>query len=414
MITQNYMKHKDIRVPYLLTVYGKEEIKAVNDVLKDPTKIASGPRVRDFEQKISKMFGKKFGILLNSGSSANFLAIDTLNLPRGSEVITPVLTFATTVAPLVQLGLVPAFADVVEGTYQINLDQMESLVTKKTKAIMIPSLMGNMADLGKLQAFARKHKLWFIEDSCDVLGAKFAGRPTGTYSDISTTSFYAAHVITTAGAGGLVSFHDGALAKKALIKANWGRESTLFGFYEKSEELKKRFTGDLDGMPYDAKFVFSELGYNFQSTEINAAFGLEQLKRFPQFVARRRKNAKMLLDFFKKYEDFFVMPKAHPKAETFWHAFPLTIRDGAPFTRMEITKFLEEKNIQTRPIFTGNILRQPGFRNIEAKKLTGGYPVADNIMRNGFLIGCNHGLLDPHMKHLINSFEEFFKTLNVR
>ena len=404
------MKNKNIRVPYLLTVYGKEEIRAVNEVLKDPTKIASGPRVRDFEQKISKMFGKKFGIMVNSGSSANLLAVDVLNLPKGSEVITPILTFATTVAPLVQQGLVPAFADVEEGTYQINLNQLESLVSPKTKALMIPSLMGNMADLAKLRDFAKKHKLYFIEDSCDVLGAKFAGRPTGSYSDISTTSFYAAHVITTAGAGGLVAFHDGNLAKRALIKANWGRESTLFGFYEESEELKKRFAGSLEGMDYDAKFVFSELGYNFQSTEINAAFGLEQLKRFPQFVARRKKNAETLMKFFQRYEEFFILPKQHPKAETFWHAFPLTIRHGAPFTRLEITQYLEERNIQTRPIFTGNILRQPAFRNIKAKTLKGGYPVADNIMRNGFLIGCNHGLQDEHIAHLMDSFEQFLKS----
>lgn len=406
-------KNKNIRVPYLLTVYGKEEIKAVNEVLKDPTKIASGPRVREFEQKIAGMFGKKFGIMVNSGSSANFLAVDSLELPRGSEVITPVLTFATTVAPLVQCGLVPAFADVEEDTYQINMNQMEALLSKKTKAIMIPSLMGNMADLSKLRAFAKKHKLWFIEDSCDVLGAKFAGRPTGSYSDISTTSFYAAHVITTAGAGGLVAFHDGALAKRALIKANWGRESTLFGFYEKSEELKKRFTGVLEGMPYDAKFIFSELGYNFQSTEINAAFGLEQLKHFPEFVARRIKNAKTLLKFFKRYEEFFVLPSMNPKADSFWHAFPLTIRKNAPFTRLEITTFLEERNIQTRPIFTGNIMRQPGFRGIKAKTLKGGYPVADHIMRNGFLIGCNHGLGREHIEHLIDTFTEFLKKYSL-
>ena len=305
----------------------------------------------------------------------------------------------------------PAFADVEEGTYQININQMDALLSKKTKALMIPSLMGNMADFSKLRSFSNKHKLRFIEDSCDVLGAKFAGRPTGSYSDISTTSFYAAHVITTAGAGGMVAFHDGKLAKRALIKANWGRESTLFGFYEKSEELKKRFSGTLGAMAYDAKFVFSELGYNFQSTEINAAFGLEQLKRFPEFVARRKHNASALLEFFKKYEEFFILPKQHPKAESCWHAFPLTIRSGAPFTRLEITKYLEERNIQTRPIFTGNILRQPGFRHIKAKVLKKGYPVADHIMRNGFLIGCNHGLGKEHIKHLTDTFTEFLRNI---
>ncbi|OHA18502.1 MAG: NarL family transcriptional regulator [Candidatus Taylorbacteria bacterium RIFCSPHIGHO2_01_FULL_46_22b] len=398
-----------MRVPYALTVYGKEEIRAVNEVLKDPTKLVTGPRVREFEQKIAALFGKKFGIMVNSGSSANVLAVESMELPVGSEVITPVLTFATTVAPIVQKNLVPAFADVEEGTYQINTNQLEELLSPKTKAIMIPSLIGNLPDFSALESFAKKHDLWFVEDSCDTLGARFNKKPTGAYSDISTTSFYASHVITAAAAGGVVAYHDPVLAKRALIKANWGRESTLFGFYEKSEEIQKRFTGMLGDIPYDAKFIFSEIGYNFQVTEINGAFGLEQLKRYPEFARRRKQNFKKLLKFFKQYEHLFVLPVEHPDADTAWLAFPLTIRKGAPFTRLELTKHLEEQNIQTRPIFTGNILRQPAFANITAKKLSGGYPVAENIMRNGFLIGCHHGLTDIHLEYLFDTFADYLK-----
>lgn len=396
-----------MRVPYALTVYGKEEVQAVNEVLKDPTKIVSGPRVREFERQIAELFGKKFGVMVDSGSSANLLAVELMKLPPGSEVVTPMLTFATTLAPLVQKGLVPAFTDVVEGTYQINPDQIPRLISKKAKALMVPSLIGNLPDFVELEDLAKKHKLWFVEDSCDTLGARYAGRPTGHYSDVSTTSFYASHIITTAGNGGLIALHDPELAKRALVMSNWGRESTLFGFYEKSEELHARFKGVLNGEPYDAKFIFSEIGYNFQVTEINGAFGLEQLKRYPEFARRRKDNFKVLMKFFGQYEEHFILPVQDTKADTAWLAFPLTIRRGAPFTRFELTRHLEERNIQTRPIFTGNVLKQPAFSGITAKTLKEGYPVADHIMRGGFLIGCHQGLTNAHIEHLFNALEDF-------
>lgn len=399
-----------MRVPYALTVYGKEEIKAVNKVLSDPTKIVAGPAVKEFEKKISQILGKKYGIMVSSGSAANLLAVDILDIPEGSEVITPILTFATTVAPLVQKKLVPVFVDVIPGTYQIDVNKIESLITKKTKALMIPSLIGNISDMKRLRKIADKHHLWFIEDSCDTLGAKFDGRPSGTYSDITTTSFYASHIITTAGLGGIVCVNDPMLARRALIKANWGRESTLFGVYEKSEELKKRLAGHIDGKVYDAKFLFSEIGYNFQATEINGVFGLEQLKRFPKFTKLRRNAFAELRKFFRQYEQFFVLPEENKGAQNTWLAFPLTIKPKAPFTRTEITTYLEESNIQTRPIFTGNILRQPGFKNIKARQTKGGYPVADYIMHNGFLIGCHQGLSKKHLDYLKATFRKFFEN----
>ena len=196
--------NKKPRVYYAKAVYGKAEIKAVNKVLENPLKIGPGECVKTFERKIAKLFGKNHGVMVNSGSSANMLAVDVLDLPKGSEVITPVLTFATTVAPLVQKSLVPVFVDIEEGTYVVNLDQVEKAITKKTKALMIPSLIGNVPDLDRLRSLAKKHKLYLIEDSADTLGATFAGRPTGEYTDISTTSFYASHVITAAGGGGIV------------------------------------------------------------------------------------------------------------------------------------------------------------------------------------------------------------------
>ena len=340
--------------------------------------------------------------------------METLELPPGSEVITPALTFGTTLAPLVQKGLVPVFADVEPGTYLIDLNQVESLITKKTRALMIPNLIGNIPDMKRLRAIAAKHDLWFIEDSCDVLGGTFAGKPAGHFSDISTTSFYASHIITAAGSGGMACFNDDRLAKRALVMSNWGRDSTLFGIYEQSEEIRKRFKGSLAGRRYDAKFIFSEIGYNFQATELNGAFGLEQLKRLPGFIAKRRKNFEQLRRFLTRYEEFFILPQSHPQAGPIWLAFPLTLRAGAGFTRYDITRFFEERNIQTRPIFTGNVLRQPAFRNIRKRVRRGGYPVADEVMWNSFLFACHQGLSARHLDHIKATFDGFLKDKRTR
>lgn len=396
------------RVAYAAAIYGAPEMRAVQEVFKNPLRLVAGNRVKEFEGKIARLFGKKTGVMVNSGSSANLVAVESLDLPKGSEVITPVLTFSTTVAPLLQKGLVPVFVDVEHGSYVVNSKKLETHITKKTKALMIPSLLGNLPDWHTIARIAKKYNLKVIEDSCDTLRARFAGRPTGVFSDVSTTSFYASHIITAAAGGGMACFNDPALARRAIVISNWGRESTLFGAYEKSEEIKKRFAGRLDGEVYDAKFIFSELGYNLQSTEIHAAFGLEQLKRLPEFINKRRARFAELRKFFKVYERFFILPEQHKKAETTWLAFPLEIREGVPFTRHEITEYLEKSGVQTRPIFTGNILKQPAFARALARSgMTRKYPVADSIMRRGFLIGAHHGLTHAHMRYLKRKFHEF-------
>lgn len=399
-----------LNVSYAAAVYGKEEVRAVLDVLKNPSKIVAGPRVKEFEKRVAKLFGKKYGVMVNSGSSANLTALEALRLPEGSEVITPALTFSTTLAPIIQKHLTPVFADVELGTYIINPSQVDSLVTKKTKALMIPSLIGNIPDMDKLSAIAKKHGLYIIEDSCDTIGSAFGGKSTGVYTDISTTSFYASHIMTAAGGGGMVMFHNPALARRALVASNWGRESTLFGTYEKSEEIKKRFAGVLDGEPYDAKFLFTEIGYNFQPTELQGAFGLVQLSRLPVSARIRRNNFNALYKFFKKYENFFILPKSNEKAKVNWLAFPLTLKKDAGFTRFDITKYLEEHGIQTRPIFTGNVLKQPAFNNLPNKRVSaGGYPNTDYIMKNGFLIGCHHGLKYEQIQYMLGMFDAFLK-----
>ena len=398
-------KSQSIRVPYGLSVHGEEEIKAVVDVLRGNT--ALGPKTEEFEKKIAKLFGKKYGVMVNSGSSANLLALELLNLPAGSEVITPLLTFATTVAPIVQKGLVPGFIDVGPNNYLIDIDKVERAITGKTRALMIPSLLGNIPNMKQLREIADQHRLWFIEDSCDTLGGRYAGKSTGAYSHISTTSFYGSHIINGAGGGGMISVNDPKWREKLIVLRGWGRRSSLFGEKQKSEDLKNRFRGEIAGVPYDEKYTFSEIGYNFLPLELSAAFALVQLKKFPKFAEARRQNFARLLKFFGKFKNLFILPKQTPQTQTTWLAFPLIIKPDAPFTRHAITTFLEKQNIQTRPIFTGNILQQPGFRNILHRLGQDEYPNTELIMRNGFVMGCHHGLVAEQLDYLENKVREF-------
>ena len=352
------------------------------------------------------LFAKRHGIMVNSGSSANYLAIELLGLPKGTEVITPALTFATTVAPIVRAGLIPVFVDAVEATYNIDVDAIERSLSKKTRAVMIPSLIGNLPDWDEIRAIADKHRLMVIEDSADTLGATLRGTSTGTRSDISTTSFYGSHVITAAGNGGMICVNDDALARRALLLRSWGRTSSLF---VESETIENRFNVELDGFAYDAKFVFEELGFNVEPSEISAAFGLVQLDKLEQNIAARERNFAAQLAFFRNYEEWFVLPRQLPGSRTGWLAFPLTVRDGAPFTRREMQIFLEKRNIQTRPVFTGNILRQPAMAGLEYRAVAGGYPVADQVMSGGIMLACHHGLSTEQLEYVHELFRAFAK-----
>ncbi len=396
-----------IRVPYASSVHGKEEIAAVVKVLE--TNTALGENTKEFERKIAKILGKKYGIMVNSGSSANLLAFELLNLEPGSEVITPILTFSTTVAPVIQKQLVPVFVDVDPATYLVNMEQVEKAITPKTKVLMIPSLLGNIPNMEAMARLAKKHKLWFIEDSCDTLGGKYDGKPTGAYSHITTTSFYGSHIINGAGGGGMICVNDPKWVDRLVVMRGWGRRSSLFGEKNNSELLKNRFQTKLNGVPYDNKFIFSEIGYNFLPLEISSAFGLEQLKKLPGFISKRKRNYSFMTNFFKKYTEYFILPEQTPKTSTVWLAFPLIIKDDAPFSRLELVTFLEENHIQTRPIFSGNILKQPAFQNILNRQAVMEFPNTDAIMKRGFLIACHHGLTDMQVKYLTDKFEEFIK-----
>lgn len=396
---------KNLRIPYGQAVHDEAETAAITSVLNEKRTIM-GRETQKFEKSIAKLYSKKYGVMVNSGSSANQLAIEILNLPKGSEVITPLLTFSTTVAPIVKNGLIPVFIDVVQGQYIIDVAKIEKMITKKTKALMIPLLLGNVPDMQRLAQIAKKHNLYFIEDSCDTLGAKFEGRPTGHYSDISTTSFYGSHIITAGGGGGMVMVNRQDWKDRLNVLRGWGRTSSLFA---ESESLDKRYKFKLDGAPYDAKFIFDEIGYNYLPMEMGSAFGNVQLKKLPKFSKTREKNFNRLLNYFKDYQDFFILPLKEKKVDTQWLAFPLTIKKSAPFDRYEIVKFLEGNNIQTRPIFTGNILKQPGFRNIPHKLAIEGYRVTNDVMKRGFVFGSHHGLSSQQIYLLLATFERFFK-----
>ncbi len=397
------MKQTPLRVPYALSVYDEKEIKAVVNVLKEH-RSNMGIETKTFEKKVAAINSKKYGIMVNSGSSANFIAISLLSLPPGSEVITPVLTFSTTVAPLLQHGLKPVFVDVVPGKYIINVDDIEKKITKKTKALMIPLLLGNVPDMKKLRMIANKYKLFLIEDSCDTLGAKINGDPTGKYSDITTTSFFGSHIITAGGNGGMLMVNNPKWADRAKVLRGWGRSSSLFS---ESEDINKRFKYKIGPIDYDAKFIFDEIAYNLLPNEMCSAFGNVQLAKLPKFRKIREENFAELSKFFTKYQKLFVLPIQDKTIKTQWLAYPLTIKSGAGFTRKEITTYLEKNNVQTRPVFTGNILRQPAFKGLASGKEK--FPVTDEIMKNAFVIGCHHGLEKKHIKRLEELFEAFLK-----
>ncbi len=397
-----------MRVNYGQSVHGKEEINAVIKVLKGSTQM--GKNVIKFEKNIKKLFSKKYAVMLNSGSSALLVAFESLSLPRGSEVITPVLTFGTTVSSILKSQLIPKFVDVDRNTYCMNVDQVEKAITKKTKAICAVNLLGNMPDLKRLQKIAKKNKLLLIEDSADTLGAKLNGKYSGSYTDISITSFYGSHIINGAGNGGMVCFNDKELYEKALLLRSWGRSSSLFR--EDSEKIENRFNINIDGIPYDKKFVFESLGYNFEPSEISAAFANIQLKKLNKNLSIRVKNFKQHLKFFREQDRYFETPIEIKSARTGWLAFPIIVKKQKYFNRKDLQIYLEKQNIQTRVVFTGNILRQPGFKHLNKKYKKFKFYEADEVMRRGMLLGCHHGLDQKKIVYIHSCIKRFLKKFN--
>ena len=395
------------KISYAKTVYGKKEIEAVVKCLQESTQM--GKYTSQFEKKIANLFEKKYGLFVNSGSSALYLAIEACKFPKKSEVITPVLTFSTTVGCLVKNDLIPVFIDVGKNDYCIDVKQIEKQINKKTVAILAPNLLGNVCNWIEINKIAKKYDLMVIEDSADTLGATINDEPTGRYSDISITSFYGSHIINCAGNGGALLLNNEKIFKEAKLLRSWGRSSSLYD--ENSEKIENRFNISLDGIDYDSKFVFETIGYNLEGNELGAAFGLQQLKSLSNNIKIRRLNYNKQISFFEKYKDFFINPEETPGVKSGWLAFPILIKPNAPFSRKEFQIFLEKNNIQTRVIFTGNILKQPMSKSFNKKVLKAGYPNADYIMKYGVLLPLHHGMTNKMFKRLQEVIETFLKKL---
>jgi len=393
-----------MKIYYAKAVYDNKEISAVMKVLKNPTTLMNGPAVKEFEKKASNIFGKKYGLMVNSGSSANLLALASFDFKKKSEIITPSLTFATTIAPIYQVGCIPHFIDVQENKYIAKVNQIEKCINKKTVAIMIPNLLGNIAEWKLIYNIAKKYNLKVIEDSADTIGYTYLSRNTGKYSDTVTTSFYGAHLITGAGFGGLVCFNDKKLYDKAKMLREYGRSSATFN---ESSGIKKRFSKNVAGIPYDVKYIFSSMGYNFIPSEISAAFALEQLKKLNSIIKIRIKNFKFLYNFFQQFPSIFRLPIQQNRVKTGWLAYPVFLKKNVGFSRKDLQIHLEKNGIQTRPIFSGNILKQPLMKNRYYKKHKQAHIVSDDVMENGLLIGCHHGLVKKDLNYMVNTCKKF-------
>ncbi len=393
-----------MKIYYAKAVYNNKEIAAVNKTLKNPIALMDGPNVKDFEKRTAKIFGKKYGLMVNSGSSANLLALASFNFKKGSEIITPSLTFSTTIAPIYQIGCIAHFIDVEENKFTAQIKQIEKSINKKTVAIMIPNLLGNIPEWNLINKIARKYKLKIIEDSADTIGYTYNKTNTGKLSDVVTTSFYGAHLITGAGFGGMVCFNDIKLFEKAKMLRAYGRSSAVFN---ESESVKPRFGTKVDGISYDEKYIFSDMGYNFIPSEISAAFGVEQFKKLKKIVQKRIKNFHFLNNFFKKYPSIFRLPKQNKNVRTGWLAYPILLKNNCGISRTDMQVFLETNGIQTRPIFSGNILRQPMMKKATYKKHVESNIVSDDVMKNGLLVGCHHGLERKELLYMISIFKKF-------
>ena len=392
-----------MKISYGKNVYNKEEISAVVRQLNKTTQM--GKSVKSFEKKIAKHFSKKFGLMVNSGSSALTLAMNVLDLKKKDEVITPALNFGTAISSVVLSGATPIFVDVNVDTLQIDVKKIEEKISKNTKALLIPNLIGNIPNWIEIKRIAKRYKLKIIEDSADTLGAKINHVSTGKYSDISITSFYGSHIISCAGNGGMFLTNNKKFYEKAKILRSWGRMSSLL---TDSENINKRLNVKLMGLSYDQKFVFSEPGYNFEPSEIGAAFGNIQLQKFEKFSILRNKNFNLHYNFFKNYPNLFILPKILKKIKTNFLAYPIIIKENKNFNKKDLQIFLENKKIQTRPIFSGNALRHPAFKNLISKiNKVNSFKNSDYIMKNGILIGCHHGLTSREINFIHAQIKNF-------
>ena len=400
------------KVPYAGRVYDDEELRlGVDSILQ--FWLTAGPFANQFETQMRDYFGAKAAYLVNSGSSANLLMIATLLSPqiedglrRGDEVITPAVTFPTTLTPLVQNGLIPVFVDCKPGVYDVDVAQIEAAIGPKTRAIFVPHTVGLPCDLDALVAIAEKHNLWFLEDGCDALGSTWDGKLVGTFGAMSSISFYPAHHMTL-GEGGMVFVNKGGVRKTCLSVRDWGRDCWCETGV--SDTCGKRFGWQLGGLPfgYDHKYIYSNLGYNLKVSEMQAAVGCAQFKKLPSFIAARRTNAAFYLERLKAHTEHLVLPVVLPKADPSWFCFPITLKPH--IDRRKFIAYLEEAKIETRLVFAGNVLKQPGFEDIP-RRVHGELTGTDTIMNQTLFIGVYPGLTSEMREFVAERIAQFFKT----
>lgn len=402
-------------VRYAGRIFDAEEMKAAVNASLDFW-LTSGRYSEEFESAFSEFVGVENSLLANSGSSANLLAFSALTSPAlegrelkpGDEVIAVAAGFPTTVNPIIQNRCVPVFVDVELGTYNVSVKQVEAAISDKTRAVFLAHTLGNPYDARALAEIARKRNLWLIEDCCDALGSRLGGTPVGTFGHIATCSFYPAHHITM-GEGGIVFTNDDTLARIARSFRDWGRDCYCQG--GENNTCGKRFTGQYGQLPkgYDHKYVYSHIGYNLKPTDIQAAIGVEQLKKLPGFIARRKKNFALWDEGFSKLEELFIRPRATPDADPAWFAYPVSVREGVGFSRTELTDYLAANLVETRNMFGGNILKQPAYGAIE-KRVSGDLRNTDFIMTNTFFLGTFPGIDAQRIEYCMKKITEFARS----
>lgn len=375
--------------------------------------LTTGRFAEKFEHEFARFLGLHHAILVNSGSSANLLALACLTSPKlggrrlrpGDEVVTVAAAFPTTVNPIVQNRLIPVFVDVEIPTYSVKVSQLESAISKRTRAVIFAHTLGNPFDLSTVTSFVKKYNLWFVEDCCDAVGSTYQGRHIGTFGDLATVSFYPAHHITM-GEGGCVLTDRPLLKNLVQSFRDWGRDCWCEP--GKQNTCGKRFEWQLGELPggYDHKYIYSHIGYNLKLTDMQAAVGVAQLQKLPGFIQARRRNFAALYEGLKPYEDFFILPQATPGAEPSWFGFPITVREDAPFKRNDLVQFLESRKIGTRLLFGGNLLCQPAYQDVPYRTV-GSLENTNCVMKNTFWIGVFPGITGQMIDYTLETFATF-------
>jgi CDP-4-dehydro-6-deoxyglucose reductase, E1 len=399
-------------VPVSGKVFGAEEVQHVVEAGLDFW-LTAGRFAIEFERRFARVMQARHAMLVNSGSSANLVALSSLTSPSlgddrlkaGDEVITVAAGFPTTVNPIIQNGLVPVFVDVELGTYGPVVAQLEAAVSERTRAIMIAHMLGNPFDLDAVTALAQKHDLYLIEDCCDAVGATYRGRPVGSFGDIATVSFYPAHHITM-GEGGCVLTQKPAMKRLIESFRDWGRD--CWCETGKDNTCGKRFDWQLGNLPcgYDHKYTYTHVGYNLKLTDMQAAVGVAQLERLPRFIEARRRNFATLHAGLRELDDVLVLPEATPHSEPSWFGFPILVREDAPFTRDALTRFLESRRIATRLLFGGNLVRQPAYADVR-HRVVGDLANSDRVLHGAFWIGVHPGLSEEMLAYMIERVNAF-------